>query len=101
MVEMVNRAKFPQPVDRDAVERSWRDRGYDCHTFNDPPGQQWNDFVHRTNELVTVVEGELELEIEGETCTAGPGDEVFIPRDAVHSVRNIHAGRTRWFFGYD
>ena len=48
-----------------------------------------------------MVEGELELEIEGETCTAGPGDEVFIPRDAVHSVRNIHAGRTRWFFGYD
>ena len=53
------------------------------------------------NELVTVVEGELKLEIEGKICTAGPGDEVFIPRDTVHSVKNIHNGRTRWLFGYD
>ena len=101
MLEMVVRGKFPQPVDRDAVEKCWRDRGYDCHDLNDAPGQEWNGFEHSINELVTVVEGELKLEIEGETCKVGPGDEVFIPRDAVHSVRNIHNGWTRWLFGYD
>jgi quercetin dioxygenase-like cupin family protein len=101
MPDMVVRAKFQQPVDRDAVAQSWRARGYGCHSFTDPPGQEWNGFVHQTNELVTVLEGELELEIGSERCTARPGDEVFIPRDAVHSVRNIHRGVTRWLFGYD
>lgn len=101
MPETVTRSKFPQPVDEAAVADSWQARGYGCHGMTDRPGQQWNGFVHATNELVTVVAGELELEIAGETCTAGPGDEVFIPRDAVHSVRNVHGGRTRWLFGYD
>jgi len=26
---------------------------------------------------------------------------MHIPRGAVHSVRNIHAGTTRWLYGYD
>ena len=64
MLEMVVRGKFPQPVDRDVVEKSWSERGYDCHDFNDAPGQEWNGFEHSMNELVTVVEGELKLEIE-------------------------------------
>jgi quercetin dioxygenase-like cupin family protein len=29
------------------------------------------------------------------------GDELCIPRDALHSVKNVHAGTTRWLFGYD
>ena len=76
-------------------------RGYSYHDFHDPPGQEWNDFVHQTQELVTVIEGRLELEIAGESLVAEPGDEVFIPKGAVHSVRNIDSGRTHWLFGYD
>ena len=101
MPEMVVRSKFPQTVDRGSVAKSWQGRGYSCHSFTDPPGQEWNGFVHATNELVTVLEGELELKIGAERYTAGPGDEIFIPRDTVHSVRNIHNATTRWLFGYD
>ena len=101
MTDLVKRAKFAPPVDRDAVAAAWRERGYSCHQFVDPPGQAWNDFVHETNELVTVVEGRLELIVGGARLEAGAGDEVFIPRHAVHSVRNLHDGTTRWLFGYD
>ncbi|MDJ0947492.1 MAG: cupin domain-containing protein [Alphaproteobacteria bacterium] len=101
MTELIVRTKFPAPVDRDAVDRDWRARGYSCDLFVDPPGREWRDFVHGTNELVTVVDGRLELDIAGETLVAEEGDEVFIPRGAVHTVRNIHAGTTRWLFGYD
>ena len=97
----VTPAKFSDPIDAGLVASDWRARGYDCREFNDPPGQRWEDFVHRVNEVVTVVEGRLEIEIDGERFEAGPGDEVFIPKDALHSVRNIHSGRTRWLFGYD
>jgi len=65
----------------------------------DPPGQQWNNFVHNCNELATVVEGLLEMSIAGQTWVVQPGDEVFIPEGAVHSVKNIHTGTTRWLYG--
>lgn len=101
MTDLLTKAKFAAPVDRRAVAADWAARGYSCGLFVDPPGREWNGFVHDTNELVTVAEGQLELEVAGETVEAGPGDEVFIPRGAVHSVRNVHEATTRWLFGYD
>ena len=29
------------------------------------------------------------------------GDEIFIPRQVRHSVKNVHSATTRWLFGYD
>ena len=101
MTQYLTKRRFPTPVTPAAVAEDWRVRGYSCHDFHDPPGQEWNDFVHQTRELVTVIEGRLELEIAGESLVAEPGDEVFIPKGAVHSVRNIDSGRTHWLFGYD
>lgn len=101
MAELVTGKRFETPVDQETVAQDWRARGYSCQEFIDPPGQQWNDFVHRTNEVVTVIDGRLQLDVNGETIAAEPGDEVFIPRGAVHSVRNIHSDTTRWLFGYD
>ena len=99
--ELLRRAHFPSPPDREAVASAWRERGFSCHRFVDPPGRRWLDFVHDCNELVTVVEGRLKLEIAGQWVEAGPGDEVFIPRNARHSVVNVHDGTTVWLFGYD
>ncbi len=53
------------------------------------------------NELVTVLSGKLELELEDKWFVVKEGDEVFIPRGARHSVRNIHERTTRWLYGYD
>lgn len=101
MADDVVRSQFAVPIDRKTVAAAWAARGYSCMDFTDPPGRAWNDFVHDTNELVTVVEGRLEMEIAGKRCELGPGDEAFIPRRAVHSVKNIHSGTTHWLFGYD
>jgi hypothetical protein len=35
--------KFVVPVTKDVVARGWRERGYSCNWFVDPPGQQWNN----------------------------------------------------------
>ncbi|MFQ5953870.1 MAG: cupin domain-containing protein [Kiloniellales bacterium] len=101
MTKLVVRNKFVVPVDREAVARDWRQRGYSCGLFVDPPGREWNDFVHDTNELVTVVEGRLEMTVGDERVEVEPGDEVFIPRQALHSVKNRNPGTTRWLYGYD
>ena len=100
-MKSVTRGRFAVPLDRDEVARDWRARGFSCGLFTDPPGREWNDFVHRCNELVTVVEGALEMTVGGESCTIGPGDEVFIAGDSLHSVRNVHGATTRWLYGYD
>ncbi len=101
MSELLERNRFAAPVDKAAVAADWRGRGYTCGTFVDPPGQCWDDFVHDCNELVTVAEGRLEMVVAGETVNLGPGDEVFIPKGARHSLRNIHDGTSVWLYGYD
>ncbi len=101
MTELMQRARFAAPVDRSTVTADWRRRGFSCHSFADPPGREWNDFVHDTNELVTVIEGHLHLIMNGETHALGPGDEAFIGRGVRHSVHNVHGTTTRWLFGYD
>ncbi|MCH8842497.1 MAG: hypothetical protein IID61_05905, partial [SAR324 cluster bacterium] len=73
-MEYVTRQKFSVPVDEGDVSQDWAGRGFSCSWFVDPPGREWNDFVHRSNEVVTVVEGRLRMTIAGESCIAEPGD---------------------------
>ena len=94
------RQKFSMPLNCDQVAQDWRRRGYSCDVFTDPPGREWNDFVHSMTELVTVKDGRLKLTIDGEEIIAEPGDEVFIPKGVFHSVRNVSSSTTHWLYGY-
>ena len=55
--------KFSVPIQLEDVAQSWGQRGYSCDLFIDPPGREWNNFVHSTHELVTVVVGKLRMTI--------------------------------------
>ncbi len=101
MDKLLVKGKFALPVDRRVIARDWRSRGYGCDEFVDPPGREWTKSFHSTNELVSVWEGVLELTGEQSRVVAGPGDELFIPARALHSVKNIRSGTTRWLYGYD
>ncbi|MFO1128484.1 MAG: cupin domain-containing protein [Rhodospirillales bacterium] len=101
MAEFMRKGRFPAPVDRSAVAADWAGRGFSCDLFVDPPGRAWVDFVHDSNELVTVTEGRLEITVNGTRALADPGDEVFIARGHRHSVRNVAPVPTRWLYGYD
>ncbi len=87
-------------VDRKSIKKDWAKRNYSCGLFVDPPGQCWEDFVHSVDELVIVMEGELEIEMDGEKIHPKIGEEVFIPRQVYHSVRNIGKISARWLYGY-
>jgi quercetin dioxygenase-like cupin family protein len=90
----------PVTVDRAAIERSWKERGFSCGLWVDPPGQVWSDYVHDTDELVIVVEGDVEFEIDGQVHRPAPGEELFIRARARHTVRNLGRGESRWLYGY-
>ena len=101
VVRLLKKAKFALPVTKSAVADDWQRRGYSCDWFVDPPGREWNNFIHDCNELVTVVDGRLAMRVAGKHCVVEAGDEVYIPKGTVHSVKNIHSAVTRWLYGYD
>lgn len=85
---------------RQRITRDWAARGFSCELWIDPPGERWEDFVHARDELVMVLEGDMEFEIEGRLYHPGAGEELFIPAGARHSARNIGTTTARWLFGY-
>ena len=87
-------------MDQEKIKKDWDSRGYSLGIFKDPPGKIWADFVHRTDELFVLSEGEIEIEIEGNSQQPQIGDEVFIPANAIHTVRNIGKTNNVWYYGY-
>ena len=47
-----------------------------------------------------LAEGEIEIEIEGKAKRPKVGEEIFIPANAQHTVRNIGSKDNVWFYGY-
>ena len=87
-------------VDAGKIADDWAARGFSCELWTDPPGQRWEDFAHSTDELVTVLEGDMEFEVDGRVHHPVPGEGLLIPVGAVHSARNIGTTTVRWLYGY-
>ncbi len=88
------------PTEPNRIAEEWGKRGFSCDLWTDTPGRRWEDFTHATDELVLVLEGEMEFEIEGRVHHSAIGEEVLIPAGAVHSARNIGTTTARWLYGY-
>jgi quercetin dioxygenase-like cupin family protein len=58
------------------------------------PGYVAPRHSHPGEEVIYVIEGTLEYQIEGQpTRTVKPGDVLFVPAGAIHSVKNIGTGK--------
>lgn len=90
----------PTKADRDAVRVDWAARGFSCELWIDPPDQVWHDFQHDVDELVLLVDGECQIEMNGKTVRLGSGDELLIPAGTRHTVRNCGDRPARWLHGY-
>ena len=87
-------------MNQEEIREDWNERGFSFGIFRDPLGQVWADFVHRTDELLVLAQGEIELEIDGKTQRPPIGEEVFIPANAIHTVRNVGNTNNVWYYGY-
>jgi quercetin dioxygenase-like cupin family protein len=92
--------ELPSQLDRAKIAAEWAARGFDCNVWTDPPGQFWEDFCHATDELVTVLEGEMEFEVAGKVHHPKIGEELLIPAGTVHSARSVGKTTARWLYGY-
>ena len=87
-------------MDQEKIKKDWDVRDYSFGIFKDPPGKVWANFVHKTDELIVLAEGEIEIEIEGKSEQPSIGREIFIPANAMHTVRNVGKTNNVWYYGY-
>ena len=87
-------------VDEQEVRKRWDARGFSCGLWVDPPGRVWNDFVHDTDELVMLVKGEEEFEMNGQKHRLQIGEELLIPAGTCHTARNVGKITSKWLYGY-
>jgi quercetin dioxygenase-like cupin family protein len=52
-----------------------------------------HEHAHPNDEVWIVVEGELEVTVDGETFVAGPGCAAVVPPDVKHGVKALTAAR--------
>lgn len=61
------------------------------------PGQATERHYHaRSEEIYVLLEGEGEMEVEGDRARVGPGDAILIPAGARHQIRADGPGQLRF-----
>jgi cupin 2 domain-containing protein len=87
-------------VNETEVRKNWAARGFSCGLWVDAPGRVWNDFVHDTDELVVLIEGEEEFEMNGRKYSLQIGEELLVPAGTSHTARNVGKITSKWLYGY-
>lgn len=100
MTGFFKRSAVELPVSAEAIKDDWAKQDFSFGVFRDPAGQDWNDFVHNTDEYVLVAEGTLRVRVGAEVADVQAGDLVCIPRGVRHCLRTTSANGSVWFYGY-
>jgi mannose-6-phosphate isomerase-like protein (cupin superfamily) len=87
-------------MDESIIKRDWQSRGFSCDIWTDPPSQAWQDYVHGVDELLMLIDGEIEVRLDGKILRPATGEEIFIPANALHTVINVGSVTNHWFYGY-
>jgi quercetin dioxygenase-like cupin family protein len=53
------------------------------------PGAAFPRHTHPGEEVINVLEGTLEYEVDGKTVTLKAGDVLFIPAGTIHAAKNV------------
>ena len=56
-------------------------------------GASIHEHSHPNEEVWHVIEGQLEVTVDGETQVAGPGAVALVPANTLHSVKALSDGR--------
>jgi mannose-6-phosphate isomerase-like protein (cupin superfamily) len=100
MSDVFQKGAFALPVVANDIKSAWQQQGFSFGIFRDVPGQEWNDFVHGTDEFVVIAEGDLTISVGAETADCEAGDLVRIPRGVEHSLKTTSQNGSVWFYGY-
>ena len=57
-------------------------------------------FSHSIEEVVILAEGQIDIQVAGVIHRPVIGEEIFIPAQAIHTVRNFGTVSNVWYYGY-
>jgi len=94
MTTRIDTSKLPE------IERlpGWRGRYFDSPSmtfahYEFDAGAAIHQHSHPQEEVYEIVEGELEITIDGVAQRCGPGVAAIVPSDTLHSVKAISSGK--------
>lgn len=83
----------------DKISEEWLLRGFTCDLWIDPPGHCWAGYKHKKDELFMLLEGSVEIELDGKTLRPEIHEVILIPAHTLHTVCNIGNTESRWLYG--
>ncbi len=87
-------------VEFEEIRKNLKRRGFVCGIWQDPPQQEWNDFIHSEDEIIVLISGEIEISIGTNKIYPKINEEVLIPAKSTHSIKNISHQSNKWLYGY-
>lgn len=73
---------------RETIKQRMLQEGYSIiNEYSDSPGEIFPDHDHSGDQLLVVLEGSIEVTMNGETKTLYPGDELAFPARTIHSAK--------------
>jgi len=80
-----------QPCSGHLLNPQWMDKDLEVYELNFPVGGKLDSQPHHphTRELLTVVQGRLEVQAGVHRSELGPGDTAHYSADVPHSIRNL------------
>lgn len=85
--------KWDQSVDGnlsvEAMENKLRRQGYHCTQYEFSPGTNFPDHTHGISKKDSIVTGQFQFSMFGETVVLQPGDMVEVPKNTVHNARVV------------
>jgi len=85
--------------ERAEIAKNWHARGFTCGLWIDHAGRTWNGTQNKTEELLMVLSGKLEIEMQGHRVQPDIGEEIHIPAGIQQTIRNIGGKTARWLYG--
>jgi quercetin dioxygenase-like cupin family protein len=64
------------------------------------PDKLFGSHIHAGEEIICMLEGSPEYQIQGKPVTLKTGDVLFIPAVAIHAARNVGDGNAAEFATY-
>lgn len=87
-------------INQQDVAQDWIQRGFSCELWVAPPAQLWSQQIHPQDELIMPITGELEVSFREHLYRLKAGQELQIPAQMSHSLRNATQTTICWLYGY-
>lgn len=73
---------------KERYEKQLREEGFaDVYTWTDAPNAYYDEHTHESLSAHIIIEGQMELKMDGKTHVCGPGDRVDVPAKTVHTAK--------------